>query len=217
MAMRTRLKVLLALGSILLMVPSTASAVGYGMNFTYGHRMGDLSDVDDFINDLEWTSNDFAFGFTLDTAVAKDKVFNYRMNLNYERGIIDLKIAGLGSADDQKSNGMAMDHIFAFGVVRNDNMRLWVGPAIRLSVSGIDQSGYNGIEADFGFGAIAGVNIHMSDLISAGLTFGYTYNGAIAGTDTVGIDTAFTGGLHRISAGVVVLFRGRGDQYSPRP
>jgi hypothetical protein len=206
-------RVVVFLGALLILAPSVAGATGWGANFTYGHRSGDLSSGDIGL-DVDWKSNDFSAGFTLDTAVAKNKLFNYRMNLNYERAIIDLDFNGL-KLSDIKSNGLAMDHIFGFGIVRNRSMRLWLGPAVRIAVSGVSQGLVNAIQGDVGVGAIAGLNIHLGDVATAGVTVGYQYNGSFIGLDAGVVDTAVTGGLHRVSAGVVILFRGSGDRYEP--
>ena len=218
MQMATR-KIVLSVGFVLialLAAPTTVLAVGFGANFTYGYRTGTLGDVDDFFPDIDWTSNDISVGFTLDTAVASDRVFNYRMNLNYEHGIVEFNDSG----DTVGSNGMAMDHIFGFGIIRTRSMRFWLGPAIRIAVAGIDDKGVDAIEADFGVGGVMGLNLHMGDAMSAGMTFGYQYNGSIFAFESFsgasGLDFLHTGGLHRISVGVTILFRSGGDVWEPR-
>ena len=71
----------------------------------------------------------------LDSAVAKDKLFNYRMNLGYEhvpRGSTDSTFAMF--------NGGSFENIFGFGVYRSKLMRVWLGPSLRIAAGVLDES-----------------------------------------------------------------------------
>ena len=161
---RTALAALL----VFALVPD-ARAAGYGAYFEYANvfdgKFTNVS-VDDFnfhdSIDVDYTEDHFGVGFTFDTAVASDRLFNYRASVGYQH--VDAKYEGFENED---GNGISIDNAFGFGIVRNSRMRLWVGPAVRLSMDFFNPDDFDDY-FDFGIGAgpEIGFNLHVNDRLS---------------------------------------------------
>lgn len=146
-------------------LPFSANATGYGF-YTTANNSGNA----------HWSSNGNSlydtgydrreFGIMLDTAVAKDKLYNYR-----------LQVAHVAATyDGAEYTGSTFTNTFGFGIVRNTDMRIWIGPQIgykstnnksSLSISG------------FEYGAVVGLNYHISPTLSltgeSGVRYGYSF------------------------------------------
>jgi hypothetical protein len=176
---------------------SSAAALGLGGYYNLGWGDGEIEYDDDYYDhefDIEPDYKTKIIGFMLDTNVARDSVFNYRLNIALDK-------LDFGGRRSKKIDGYVMDHTFGFGVLRNQYVRLWLGPQISLSY-------YNEDDFDFdlfglGFGPAVGVNIHAGDKVSFTVTSGYKYN-LLFGSD---FRDDFTGyeGQYYINFGV--LFR----------
>jgi hypothetical protein len=178
---------------------SSASALGLGAYYNQGWGDGEIEyddDYDDF--DIENDYKTRLIGFMLDTNVARDSVFNYRLNIALDEA--DIKPdRGRG----KKYDGYVMEHTFGFGVLRNQNVRLWIGPQINLSYYTEDDFDMFGL----GFGPAVGVNIHAGDKVSFTVTSGYKFNFLFGSVGDDDYDEDFTGyeGQYYINFGV--LFR----------
>ena len=150
---------------------SSASALGLGTYYNLGWGDGEIefdNDDDYYYHDddkfdIDTDHRGRAIGFVLDTNVAKNALFNYRLNV-----ALDTIDFGHGLELD----GCVMDHTFGFGVLRNKYVRLWIGPQINLAYYEKHDFDLFGI----GIGPAMGVNIHAGDFISFTVTSGYKYN-----------------------------------------
>ena len=155
---------------------SSASALGLGTYYNLGWGDGEIEYDDHHYGDVDIDTDHRgrAIGFVLDTNVAKNALFNYRLNV-----ALDTIDFGHGLEAD----GYVMDHTFGFGVLRNKYVRLWLGPQINLAYYTDDiKFRDNNIhyKTDFdafgiGVGPAMGVNIHAGDFISFTATTGYKY------------------------------------------
>ena len=209
----------LALLAALLLLPSASWALGLGANLGYSYRTGTLGGNDvalgSFIDypDLDFSSSDLNVGFTLDTAVARDRLFNYRLNLNYVHGWIDPKtVPGLSPNAETRSDGLDLENVFGFGVIRRPDLRWWIGPMFRISIERALSVDANAAQyfasplLNVGAGIVTGVNLHRGKHMSAGLTLGYDINYALFEYDSP-IDIQYLGAMHRVTVGVTVLYR----------
>ena len=108
---------------------SNASALGLGFYGSFGSGSGewevDPEDAPDYTVD---TDNEHrGLGFVLDTAVAKDKVFNYRLQVGLDKWEEEDSAGNKFEID-----GFVVDNDFGFGVFRRENFRLWLGPELRI-------------------------------------------------------------------------------------
>lgn len=153
---------------------SDAMAVGLGV---YG---GLSSGNSDWTTDDNYGSYDFKMdsghteaGLVLDTAVAKDRLFNYRLNLGYLKSTYKDD-----SGDKLELDGFAMTHSFGFGVLRTENVRLWLGPQLRFSyVTGSPKGGSDNY-SQFGVGIapVLGININLGPVVTLAVDGGYRFS-----------------------------------------
>lgn len=225
MSIRQAWLTVIVLAYAFLALPTEAVAIGLGAGIGYAYRTGTL-DQDDallngFVPSIDWSSQDLRIGAVLDTAVARDRLFNYRLNLNYVRSWVTL--SGLPQTFDY--SGGELENIFGFGVVRKPGMRWWVGPAVRLAGGSapLDLSVpgtlvlRDAAQVEVGAGVVTGVNLHRGERLSLGLTAGYYVNWSVFEiNDAVpGVleDPQYTGPVHRFSVGMQVLFRLGDDRF----
>lgn len=114
--------------------------------------------------------DDFGFvgaGLVLDTCVARDKLFNYRLGLGYQK---DVKYPDLGT------HKISMNNYFGFGVVRMEKFRWWLGPQLGLRYYIIESEDGNMDEAGGNVGLATGFNINLGKVFTLGLELGFRYN-----------------------------------------
>ena len=143
---------------------TSAHANGYGFYFEYANIFdGEFTDSD--FPDVDYEEDHYGVGFAFDTNVAADRLFNYRMNVGYQH------VEGDYDGFDDDGDGLSIDNAFGFGVFRNQNVRLWIGPAVRVSFDFFDDS--DSWDLGIGAGPEIGLNIHTGSRVSFGLTAGY--------------------------------------------
>jgi hypothetical protein len=205
--------------------PKQAFALGLGAYFEFLHGEGEVDFLG--IDDLDFDSDKFGFGFALDTNLAENRLFNYRMTFGYQhtdRDLDDSILTGFFSdIDYNDANGFSFNNAFGFGIWRGPRHRLWAGPAIRLGVDVFDadtnlsNTDIDIVDASVGGGPMIGLNLHAGENVTIGLTAGYQYLyvAEIVTVDTGGFDEteSFDGHEHLVSANVTVFFRTAGDQY----
>jgi hypothetical protein len=72
-------------------------------------------------------------GLIMDSNLASDRVFNWRMHLSGERLTADREA-------EMKLVRLRMNHVFGFGIVRTKRVRLWLGPQIGINYSWGDRT-----------------------------------------------------------------------------
>ena len=211
-------------------------ALGIGGYFTFGSGKvefkEDWSNSDEFFEQRnKGDATYFGGGFVLDTAVAKDKVFNYRLQLGYERGKFEFDSVrdedlDIDISDDVEDfefdvNQYIFDNTFGFGIVRTEFFRLWLGPQIRLGVMEGDGSGSlisTGEKYDYEFfGGILGIapviggNFNLRNNLTLGVDLGYRYSLIVGNLDKEGggisdSDTWY-GNEHNFFINFVIMYR----------
>lgn len=181
--------------TLLIVVCSSAPifAISFGL---YGK--GGVSTSTYNYSPMAKTPNDHivGFGLVLDTAVAKSKNFNYRLNLGYDNSVD----SGMPLFMNQSMHRIASYHSFGLSPFANKYIRLWLGPSIGVhyqfakkhfrhvwkftdSFSTIVKDYYYVANfAIFDLGCLFGLNIHLADRVSFSAEFG-TYVGAGVGTE----------------------------------
>ena len=168
---------------MLLWVPGSY-AIGLGMSLGAG--------TEDWNNDRKHAGDreNTNYGFILDTAVAQDRLFNYRLTFQFEKN----------QAEDQglDMEGIATTHDFAFGVVRSKTTRFWLGPQLRvayyrdLAPSLVADVEYTGSALGIGVGPVVGLNLHLKKLVTFSVSASYMLFGRYTGD--YGIDVVNTEG-----------------------
>jgi len=202
--MKQKQSLIVIIGMALSFWVSNSFALGLGLSLGQGTE--EWEDQDDSI--LVNNNGDrkvSSVGFVLDTAVANNKVFNYRLTLMAEENERDSGGAYVNL------KGYAMTHDFGFGVFRNKHVRLWLGPQLKGAYYEEMTHSSNGVEIGdaigFGLNAVAGVNVHLPKVVSFGFTAGYQVLGAYGGdydlTDQYDLDVTSSGPFFSAS----VIFR----------
>lgn len=168
-----------------------ANAIGVGGYLTYANANYDWT-YEDALTDYEFDDSSsapkFGAGFILDSCVAKDTLFNDRLNVGYSFYNMDNdKLPKLKGFDYHVYNS------FGFGIVRNEMIRLWVGPQVGIGMLyGTFDDDSTDEDANFvtfygSLGAVAGINVHLASQFSIGFDAGYRFSSHIGASD-YGVD-----------------------------
>ncbi|MFH0977448.1 MAG: hypothetical protein V1874_16840 [Spirochaetota bacterium] len=159
-------------------------------------------------------------GFILDSNLAYDRLFNYRLHIGYSKIKIDND-----TGSDIKGWDYHCYNSFGFGVFRSEPVRIWLGPQIGFGF--IDGEYDNDLYNDtnefgtvfFALGIIAGVNFNMGDVFTLAIDGGYRYSwhggwATMANTSgTIDQDYDVTGKMKEAFVDVSVIFRIGGDVF----
>ncbi len=147
------------------------------------------------------------FGFVMDTNLAMDRLFNYRVNLGYQM------VEHENGASPIELEGFVLNQDFGFAVMRNRNLRLWLGPELQLSyLSGeIDiNPNWDITLYGVGLGPVVGMNFNIGRSLTLGLKGGYLFTYRQGdGEDNSGGGSSFDYEVqeHLFFVNLAVLFR----------
>ena len=153
--------------------PADAMAVGLGFNVSAGGGSTDWEAEDwwgDSYDVFDTDDSRVGFGFIFDTTVAKDRLFNYRLNIGTEA--VDYETEG-GSTFE--TSGWFMAHDFGVGIVRKKSLRLWIGPELRISHSEGELDTDNSSSIDvitIGIGPVLGLNLNLGRTVTLAFKVG---------------------------------------------
>ncbi len=139
----------------ILFIARETYAVGLGVHFTSGdtiHR--GYHEDDNRYGDRMF----FGAGITLDSTVAMNNLFNYRMHLGYTNSSI-----GIGKFNHNIIN---LQNSFGFGVVRLQNFRFWLGPHVHFYYD------FTMERMDVNVGLALGFNYNMTKIVTLSLDCG---------------------------------------------
>ena len=172
--------------SVMFIFNSQAHAIGIGGYLTSASGSYDLTYENqdtDYETEDSTTISKIGYGFILDTAVQKDTLFNYRLNLGYS--FFSLKGDDFPDVDGSDYH---VYNSFGFRIIRTDKIRFWVGPQIGLGFlyGEYDEDEAGDTSSDFGtfyytLGAVAGMNINIVKHFSIGVDGGYRLASHIGG------------------------------------
>jgi hypothetical protein len=194
----------------LIVFPITnAGAVGLGFYVERGSGSSDWEEEDDYDNTNDFDTDDkrAGFGFVLDTNVAQDRLFNYRLQIGYEKRDTEIK----NSIDSADLKGFVMSHDFGFGVLRTRNVRLWLGPELRLAY----YTGSPKINDDldisifeYGIGPVVGANFNIGSTVTLAVKTGYLFQGFVGiGEDDFDDEYTYTGTSRNFYVNFAIIFR----------
>ena len=158
----------------LLLLPSLMHAVSFGVSVPIGiteHEKLSYGSNGDDTYSYKY-KNAMGLGFVLDTNVAKESVFGYRLVLQYTLAKLDS--TNNPNITSLKKHKYDMIHNFAFGIVQKPGFKWWVGPRINTQIehgSGPEVEYQN--SWGFGIGAATGVNFKVAQRIALAADLGY--------------------------------------------
>jgi hypothetical protein len=145
----------------------TASKADY--TWTYHIDESPNADVDSDVSKI-------GLGFVLDTCLAKDNLFNYRLNIGYAK--LDISNEKGKSIEDMTGNEYSLYNTFGFGIFRSEVVRFWLGPQIgfgwtkgEYETSGTEEATFWTIF--YSYAIVTGLNFNIEDLITIGVDGGY--------------------------------------------
>jgi len=206
------MKKIIVIALALMVLPFAAvSAEASGLGFYASSGSGD-SDID--VGPFWWlvtnstvsSSADLSIesaGLVFDTNLSQDRLFNYRLEIG--KGNYTWEVPG-GSETELKQ--VVMTHDFGFGILRNQAVRLWLGPEIRLTRINDEANGNDYDLMGFGFGLALGLNINIKGPLTIAIKAGalnQTLNGDVTYTDTTSDDVSSDDTISFISA--ALMFR----------
>jgi hypothetical protein len=149
-----------------------ANAAGLGV---YGTYSGGKSDwTPDEGRSFKKDSNHLGGGLAFDSAPATDGLFNYQLNIGYDR-FENRNSKAWGRADFE---GVVVSNSFCFGGRLTPSTRLWLGPEIRLEWADGKPDEYPDYKIrmfGIGFGPVLGLNINAGDKFTFVIKTGYQY------------------------------------------
>ncbi len=163
-----------------------AQAIGLGLYTTYQlieetakidiiniYKDEHISYTSSYTAEIDNTNKSLGIGIVLDTAVARNSAFNYRLNIGAHN--FQYKF-GDEHANSYTGQGGHIENIFGLGIGRNHKIRLWIGPTIGAKYEKGNNTTYNTIKLTTWsiYGGIAlGCNIHTSESSSLFLNAHY--------------------------------------------
>lgn len=205
MMMKNTLKIVSFM--VLSLIYTNANAIGIGL-YTTLTNSGDADWENTSINStvINRDLDQKEFGFVLDTAIATNRLFNYRLQL----AIVDV------SYDNIDMDGFVLSNTFGFGIIRNADLRFWVGPQVGFKY--LTSKDDNDIDLiTFDLGAATGLNYHISSNISLTADLGYRlgYGGASDSSNTSSSNEDFDYNINenQFFVNVGLLFRFGRDKY----
>lgn len=155
---------------LLLVIATPGYAGGIGMFISGGEVEAEWDgDIGNFDSDGKHRD----FGFTVDSNLSTNRLFNYRLELGRARWDID-NFNNQGVDGDLE--GLVMNHDFGFGGIIAPSVRLWFGPEIRFTI--LDGELDNVVARDidlfgYGFGAAGGVNVNLPGRLTLAAKTGF--------------------------------------------
>jgi hypothetical protein len=125
-----------------------------------------------------------------------ERTFNYRLNAG---------LAAQNIEDDFgfeiEAGGIYAENIFGFALIRDENVRWWLGPLVRVGIYSGETDTFNTgggtqqIDFDYielGIGAVTGLNFNINDRLILAPSLGFRICG-FAGTGEI---NEYVGGVH---------------------
>ncbi|ALC16302.1 hypothetical protein DSOUD_1523 [Desulfuromonas soudanensis] len=155
---------------LLLLLSSPVYAGGIGI-FLSGGEVEAKWDGDITAVDSDGWHRDF--GLTIDSNLATDRLFNYRMELGRAEWEIDsFNKPGV----DAELDGLVMTHTFGFGGLIAPPLRLWFGPELRFTRIDGELDGETARDIDlfgYGLGAAVGLNYNLPGRLTLAAKSGF--------------------------------------------
>ena len=198
--------------SLLLAMPMVASAAGMGVYVPFGvsNSSSVTGDFYDNTTDKDYESA-IGLGIAFDSNIGKDKLFNYRLGVEYMNvGVDNVN----GFASEQDYGRLNFVNTFGFGVLRTKTVRLWVGPRVNIGWNWTTENNAGGTTIDYaeaafelGIAPAVGVNVNLGRVVSLGFDVDYRFAALYGAWSTNFDDDTYTGTINGPTARAYVLFR----------
>lgn len=175
---------------------TTSNSYSIGLGFNIPLSSGSASY--DISNGPSWDADHtgLGLGFTMDTRLAENKIFNYRLNFAYHNMQSDADNAkaffnnnnSINFGYNQSIHKIMFDNTFGFGFLRTNFMRMWAGPQFRLGFAigsgdadcyycpSTDKLNINSYNYGLGLAPVLGLNFNLGSVVSLCADMGYRWS-----------------------------------------
>ena len=167
----------------LLLLPLSLNAVGIGVYIPLSFAEESSVNYTSTYYDKGYSQNrnykpSTGFGLVFDTNIQKNRLFNYRLGVEaLHRTVNDINNTQCTN-NCNESTRVNIVNTFGFGIVRNEKIRVWVGPRINVAFHiGSGRNEYYRHELEFGVSPAMGANIDLGKAVS--LSFDLDYRMAV--------------------------------------
>jgi hypothetical protein len=161
------------------MVAQSAMAVGIGFYGTWAMGKGIQTwEVLNTEKKYKTSHMKWGGGILIDSAVAKDTIFNNRLYLGFGMNTRTTDFSGTDA--EVEMYDFSLFNTFGFGLVRLSFMRLWLGPQIGITYSFGDFDFVQNreyYEVGFFGGISSGINFNIGTFLSFSVDGGFRYGG----------------------------------------
>jgi len=165
-----KIVICLSLALLCAAIVNDAAAAGLGVYGSVGGGRADWSPEN--TANFKKTTGHLDFGLAMDTAPARDKLYNYNLTVGY--GIFrNMNNTAWGTAD---LDGLIISNSFGFGTLVTPKIRIWFGPEIKVTwVDGSPQhySNYKINLFGVGKGLVLGVNFNDNEKLTTVVKMGF--------------------------------------------
>jgi hypothetical protein len=177
-----------------------ATAAGIGGYAEFGTGSGDFEY--DFSPEFDVDARSAGFGFVFDSNLAGPRIFNYRLNIGYERLELEDDFSTTLDLD-----GLVIDNTFGFALAGSPTFRWWLGPQVRIGFyNGETDDGFEEVDlAAFGIGAVTGMNF-MTGNVCMSVSLGARITGYAGESEALGITTDLEGNTGTVFLNLAMLF-----------
>ena len=153
-----------------------ADAAGFGFYGSVGGGRADWTVDQDSSSSFDFgkDTGHAGFGMAMDTAPARDSLFNYQLNIGYDR-FRNVKGGEWGPVDLE---GPVISNNFGFGSMISKTTRFWIGPEVRVTWMNGHPDRYKDYKIHLfgvGIGPVVGMNINYDDKHTVVLKMGFQY------------------------------------------
>ncbi|HEX9021997.1 MAG TPA: hypothetical protein VF903_12135 [Nitrospirota bacterium] len=151
-----------------------ARAAGLGFYGSFGGGTADWSPNSSGVYDFSKNTKHLGFGLVMDTAPASARLFNYQLNIGYDR----FRNTNSNAWGDADLDSLVISNNFGFGGMLNSTTRLWFGPEIQIRWADGKPDRYSNFKIKLfglGIGPVLGMNFNFSDSGTFAVKTGYQF------------------------------------------
>ncbi len=212
--MKNVLVLCVCFAAALVLGTSDAGAAGFGIYGSAGSGTGDWTRNEGSLTEYDFKANagHQGVGFMFDTAVARDSFFNYQLNLGYDKFTNKAIITG----NKLDLGGLLISNSFGFGIVRTGNLRVWMGPEIRLAWPTGSKAGYDYEMFGGGIGPVIGMNFNFPGTFTVAVKVGYQFMNYTGNADSTApgvLSVDYDAKERLLYMNIGFMFRSTGDVF----
>lgn len=156
---------------------SQAHAAGFGFYGSAGGGTADWTLDNSSLNSLNFgkDTNHLGVGLAMDTAPARDKLFNYQLNIGYDH----FSNRGGSAWGNVDFNGFVISNNFGFGTMISPTTRIWFGPELRVTWADGNPDKFANFKIHIfgaGIGPVIGMNLNYDETHTLVLKMGFQYS-----------------------------------------